>query len=172
MPRRSFEVLLDHPSRAQTKARGKEKERHANGRSVALEIGDKRLYSIQAVRNMLEEQSRKPFTDFLALLLGAHPTEQNILDFANRNPDKWGQAVSTFAKLTGYKDELELTVNVYAQVKTMSDMDLEHQLRDRLNKVGDSYLVDPAEITTPYKRIGQDKSAVKRILNGRKRSVP
>jgi len=133
------------------------------GRSRGLEIGDKRLYTIAAVRNLLEDQSRKPFADFLALLLGAHPTEQNVLDFANRNPDKWSQAVSTFSKLTGYREEIEITHNIYALVKTMSDMDLEHQLRDILNKTGDSYLVDPAAITTPYSRVGTAHSALKRI---------
>lgn len=134
-----------------------------NGKKRVLEVGDRRLYRISEVRQMLDLQSRAPFADLLALMLGAHPTEEALLAFAEHNPDKWANAVRTFATLTGYREEIEVTHNVYARVVHMSDMDLEHQLRDVLNKTGDSHLVDPAEITTPYKRVNQRASALKRI---------
>lgn len=136
----------------------------SQGKRRPLEVGDKRLFSVNAVREKLDSLSREPFRDFLALLLGAHPTEQNILDFANKNPDKWATAVSMFSKLTGYREEIDVNMNIYAQVHHMSDMDLEHQLRDLQRQMGDSYLVDPATIETPYKRIDSKPRAVRRII--------
>lgn len=148
--------------------RTKQQERIENestqGRRRALEVGDKRLFAVSDVRAKLDSLSREPFRDFLALLLGAHPTEQNILDFANKNPDKWATAVSMFSKLTGYREEIDVNMNIYAQVHHMSDMDLEHQLRDLQKQIGDSYLVDPAVIETPYKRIDSKTKAIRRII--------
>lgn len=153
MPRRAFNV--------------KASALPTNGKRSVLEIGDSRLYKIREVRALLDQHSRSPFADFLALLLGAHPTEANVLTFANNNPEKWANAVRTFATLTGYHEELEITHNVFALVKTMSDMDLEHQLRDIQSKIGDSHLVDPSLITSPYKRIDSAASAAKRITRRR-----
>lgn len=159
MPHRSFDVLM------------KNGKGNGNGRKTHLEIGDARLYRIADVRRLLDDQSRKPFADFLALLLGAHPTEQNILDFANRNPDKWAQAVNTFSKLTGYREEFEVTHNIYSLVMHMSDMDLEHKLREIQSNIGDSYLIDPAEITSPYTRVNGSQKAIRRISRTAKHSA-
>lgn len=136
----------------------------SQGKRRPLEVGDKRLFTVSDVRQKLDSLSREPFRDFLSLLLGAHPTEQNILDFANKNPDKWATAVSMFSKLTGYREEIDVNMNIYAQVHHMSDMDLEHQLRDLQKQIGDSYLIDPAVIETPYKRINDKPRAVRRIV--------
>ena len=146
----------------------KEKKKITNGqgRKTALEIGDSRLYTIKAVREQLDLMSRGPFGDILAMLLGTHPTEEALYSFAQNNPEKWANTVRTFATLTGYREEIEVTHNVFARVKVMSDMDLEHQLRDIQNKIGDSYLIDPTEITTPYKRMDSQRTALKR-MNGK-----
>lgn len=150
----SFRTLLVKKEQKQSTTQGKKRE---------LEIGDRRLYTIKSVREQLDMMSRTPFGDILAMLLGAHPTEEALISFAQNNPEKWANTVRTFAQLTGYREEIEVTHNVFAQVRVMSDMDLEHSLRDIQNKLGDSYLIDPAEITTPYKRLDSRASALKRI---------
>lgn len=139
------------------------KKLNGQGRRRELEVGDRRLYTIQAVREQLDMMSRGPFKDFLAMLLGAHPTEESLLAFAQNNPEKWANTVRTFATLTGYREEIEVNLNVMAKVKIMSDMDLEHQLRDLQSKIGDSYLVDPAVIETPFKRVDSSNTAIRRI---------
>lgn len=121
------------------------------------------LFVVEQVREQLDQKSRKPFEQFLALLLEKHPTPENIQAFANKNPDKWSQAVSIFSKLTGYNDTLEVNHNIYATVTHMSDMDLEHQLRAINHKIGDSHLVDPNVIETPYKRVNDESVALRRI---------
>lgn len=133
------------------------------GARSALEVGNRRLWLIQQVRAELDMHSRKPFMDVLSLLLGTHPTESDIIAFASRNPDKWAQAINLMAKLSGYHETLEVNHNIYATVVTMSDMDLEHQLREVNNKIGDSHLVDPNVIETPYKRIEDGERAIRRI---------
>lgn len=133
------------------------------GAKPPLEVGNRRLFTIANVRAQLDMHSREAFKEVLSLFLGAHPTEQDIISFASRNPDKWAGAVNLVAKLAGYNDTLEINHNIYATVTQMSDMDLEHQLRDVNHKIGDSHLVDPTVLETPYKRIDDAPRAVKRI---------
>ena len=71
------------------------------------------------------------------------------MDFADKNPDKWAGAVDVFGRLSGYKDEMEITHNVYAAVKVMGDMDLENTLRTINNQIGDSTLTDPDQLLLP-----------------------
>lgn len=107
------------------------------------------LYTQEEVSAALDQMSRKPFAQFLALLLGAHPTEQNVRDFANRNPDKWASAVNLFSKMTGYSETININANISHIVTQLSDKDLEAYLRQTNHQIGDSYLVDPTTIEVP-----------------------
>ncbi|MCI0530291.1 MAG: hypothetical protein L0Y56_22835, partial [Nitrospira sp.] len=102
----------------------------------------KPLFTTEEARNMIEDLSRKPFMDLLALFLGNHPTPKALIDFANKNPDKWSQATAIFSKLSGYNEELNVNLSVMAQVKVLSDMDLEAALRTINGQIGESALVD------------------------------
>lgn len=133
------------------------------GARPPYEVGTRKLFTIQQVHDQLLQMSRGPFQEILALMLGSHPSEQDLIAFASRNPDKWATAVNLLSKLSGYHEQLEVNHNIYAQVLHMSDMDLEHQLRAVNNKIGDSHLVDPAILETPYKHIDEPDRAQRRI---------
>lgn len=74
--------------------------------------------------------SREPFRNELAKMLKCAPTEAAIRRFANKQPDRWAQAVSILMKGAGYKDNIVQETNFYVQINNMSDAGLEIQLAE------------------------------------------
>lgn len=114
----------------------------------------KPLFTTEEARNMIQDLSRKPFMDLLALFLGNHPTPKALSDFANKNPDKWSQATAIFSKLSGYNEELNVNLNVMAQVKVLSDMDLEAALKTINGQIGESSLIEHQIEVPRSQRVG------------------
>lgn len=78
----------------------------------------------------LHQLSRDPFRRELAKLLGNAPSDDALTRIAERNPDRWAQALAILGKLAGFSDKLEVQANVHAQLSSMSDSELEQRLRD------------------------------------------
>ena len=73
--------------------------------------------------------------DTLAYLLKCKPDLESVMDFANKHPDRWANAISTFAKMAGYHDKLEIEHNVHFDITNLGDAELEQRLEDMRNIV-------------------------------------
>ena len=75
----------------------------------------------------LASMSRTPFRRVLAELLECKPTPEAVRRFADKYPDRWAQAVSMMAGLSGF-DRGVVEVNVF-NVKGLPDSDLMRELQ-------------------------------------------
>lgn len=84
---------------------------------------------LREVQNLL----RSPFQTELSKILVCSPDRESIRAFANKYPDRWAQAVAIMSRLSGYSDKLELTgsLSVEAKTRTMSDMELDEEIKRR-----------------------------------------
>jgi hypothetical protein len=89
-----------------------------------------RQINADEVRAALDQQSRDPFRDLLADVLGSAPAPEAMHALAQRNPDRYGQLLAIVARLAGYNEKLEVEANVTTRVKDMSDAELELRLAE------------------------------------------
>lgn len=75
--------------------------------------------------------SRGPFRRILTDFLGFAPSANALRRFAEKNPDKWANALGIIAQLAGYHKELKVegTIN---HVHAMSDSDIERRRKELL----------------------------------------
>jgi hypothetical protein len=83
-----------------------------------------------AIYQELAKYSREPFMDTLAYLMGCKPDREAVLEFANAHPDRWANAISTFSKMAGYHDKLEVEHNIHMDISRMGDAELEQRLSE------------------------------------------
>lgn len=74
----------------------------------------------------LASMSRSPFRKVLAELIEAKPTPEAVRRFADKYPDRWAQAVSMMAGLSGF-DRGVIELNVF-NIKGLSDIELMRRL--------------------------------------------
>lgn len=76
---------------------------------------------------------REPFQEVLALCLACRPTEADLRKFSALYPDRWANAISIFARLSGYTEKVEINqnTNITVRVAQMSDSELAAEL-DRI----------------------------------------
>lgn len=72
----------------------------------------------------LKKQSREPFKRALQRVLGFAPTGKALEEFANKHPDRWAQAVTILAGLSGYEKGVNVTLNTRKPVEQMTDAEL------------------------------------------------
>lgn len=72
--------------------------------------------------------SREPFRQELARLVGCAPTQNALLEFSSKSPDRWAQAISIMAKLAGYSEKIIHEHNVSVLIAQMSDAELQSRL--------------------------------------------
>src|SRR5262245_16182620 len=89
-----------------------------------------RLINADEVRAALDRQSRDPFRDLLAEVLGSRPTPEAISALAERNPDRYGQLLAIVGRLAGYTERTEVETSVTVKVHEMSDAELEMRLAE------------------------------------------
>lgn len=89
--------------------------------------------------------SRKPFIEILSHLAKCAPDEKELQIFANQYPDRWANAVSTFARLSGYHEKLEIKGNIFLQINNMGDAELMQHLEEINSKLID---LEAEDITT------------------------
>lgn len=78
--------------------------------------------ALTATMRELTRHSRLPFRQILAELIGAKPSAADLQAFAAKYPDKWAQALTMMANLSGYEKGL-IELNVY-NIGNMSDVQL------------------------------------------------
>jgi hypothetical protein len=62
--------------------------------------------------------------DKLTQILNCGPTDEAIVNLAERNPDRWGQLLAIVARLGGYTEKLEVEASVSVSINAMSDAEL------------------------------------------------
>lgn len=93
-------------------------------------MGSRPMTDGTMVRRQLEERSRGPFRDWLAKLLENGPSAEAIRDQAEKHPDRWGQNVSMFGRLSGYTEKLEIEGSFSVQIQELSDSELASRLAE------------------------------------------
>ena len=78
----------------------------------------------QTLLEHLQRMQVTPFRDALATFLEAAPEAEHVAAFGAKAPDRWAQAVTMLAKLSGYRD----TVDVHVTAQTLPDVELERLL--------------------------------------------
>lgn len=91
-----------------------------------------------SLREKIASGDSQPFNEVTAILLENGPTPDAISKYANKYPDRWMQAVTQAAKLTGRfdKDSPHTEINIYAKISTMSDAELIVEVENMFNKMG------------------------------------
>ena len=78
----------------------------------------------------LRALNREPFTEVLARLMAAEPTQENVEAWANQHPDRWASAIKTMAQLSGFHEKIEVDQNFTFSIQQSSDVDLETRLKE------------------------------------------
>lgn len=90
------------------------------------------MFNAEHLRAQLQLYDRTPFIDVLTVFMQCHPSEDAILNFADKYPDKWAQAFSQIAKTAGFTEKKELSVDVLIGIRELSDSAIEDKLRELL----------------------------------------
>lgn len=108
------------------------------------------LATSKDIRAVLANLNRDPFLDTLALIMSCTPSVEDITAFAADHPDRWANAVSTFARLGGFHDKLEITNNINISIQKMGDAELlakwEEGQKNILDLTADTVEVEDVEI--------------------------
>jgi hypothetical protein len=77
----------------------------------------------------LRQYDRTPFLELLQHWLENSPTLEDIKALAKRSPDRYIAALSSLAKIAGFSEKTESTVNLNMNIGRMSDSQLADALR-------------------------------------------
>ena len=77
-----------------------------------------------------------PMIEQLATLIGCAPSPDAISEWSAHYPDRWANAVSVFAKLSGYTEKREVAIGVTLDLTRLSDSQLEQRIADQVAKLG------------------------------------
>jgi hypothetical protein len=83
----------------------------------------------------LRNYDRTPFLDLLAAYLDAFPSAEALEAFAEKYPDRYVTALGHIARVAGYTDKTESSINVNINVRAMSDSQLEDRLKQLAKQV-------------------------------------
>jgi hypothetical protein len=102
------------------------------------------------LRSSLLAYDRKPFLDLLTEWVMAAPSPETIAGFADLHPDKYIQAMSFLARMGGYTDRRETSVDVSVNYRSLSDSQIEDRLRSLSERMGipvERLLAQPSNAT-------------------------
>lgn len=108
----------------------------------------KPLWDADALRARLRQYDRTPFLSLLQQFIESGPSDQAIARMAEKWPEKWVQALVQLGRLAGFTDKTEATINVNVAIGSMSDSQLEDELRREMADLG-IIEADFAEIPSP-----------------------
>ncbi len=85
----------------------------------------------------LKAGSREPFRELLEVFLKAAPTSKEVAEVARRAPDRFVQAVTMLAKLSGFHEKMRVDhTHIVMELTQLSDAELMGRLQDSLEKLG------------------------------------
>ena len=82
-----------------------------------------RLDPVEVYEN-IKNLSRAPFAEQAARFLNNAPSDAAISSLAERNPDRWAQALAIVARFAGYNEKLEVEASVTQRIEALSDGEL------------------------------------------------
>lgn len=108
---------------------------HRNN-NTAGRTSTKPLWNADQLRLKLQSYDRTPFLDLLAIWMECAPTPQTIMAFADRYPDRWTKAMVDLGRLGGFADRKEIDLSLEANIRGMSDSQLEDRLSEAAYRLG------------------------------------
>lgn len=98
--------------------------------------GNKPLFDADDVRSRLRMYDRTPFLTVLQQFIEHGPTDEAIQRMAEKWPEKWVAAMTQLARISGFTEKTEATLNVNVSIGNMSDSQLEDDLNRELAELG------------------------------------
>jgi hypothetical protein len=127
------------------------------------------------LREAIERNYVTPFKDVLSQLMQCRPTPEAILAFALDHPDKWANTVAIFAKLSGYREQVDINITAPEQ---MGDAQLLQRLSELRTQLGFTPALEAAsqeavpKLNTPLDPIPIDQApTIHGPLSRRKKST-
>lgn len=102
-------------------------------------------FNADDLRMKLRHYDRQPFLDLLQHWIDNSPAAEDIEKLAKRSPDKYVSAITQLARIAGFTEKTEATVDVNINVSRMSDSQLEDELAKHGLLVDASY----SQVLTP-----------------------
>lgn len=87
------------------------------------------------LRGRLRQYDRAPFLDLLSHWLENAPSADAIDKLATRSPDKYISALTQLARIAGFTEKSEATVDINVHISQMSDSQLEDYIRANMNVI-------------------------------------
>ena len=85
----------------------------------------------------LKAGSRAPFRELLEIFLKAAPTSEEVAEVARRAPDRFIQAVTMLAKLSGFHEKMQVDhTHTFMALMQLSDAELSDRLQTTLARLG------------------------------------
>lgn len=111
-------------------------EANAAKLSAGQQAGRKPLFDADDVRSRLRMYDRTPFLTVLQQFIQQGPTDEAIQKMAEKWPEKWVAATVQLARIAGFTEKTESTLNVNVSIGNMSDSQLEDDLNRELAELG------------------------------------
>lgn len=87
-------------------------------------------FSGDEIRAQLQNYDRKPFIDLLTEWISACPDPSTVAAFAEKHPDKYISALSNLARIAGFTEKTEASVDITVNYRALSDSQLEDKLAE------------------------------------------
>lgn len=88
--------------------------------------------------------SRSPFRDKVVQFLVNGPSDGAIACLAERNPDRWAQALAIVARLGGFNEHLTIEGTLTHRIEALSDVELDAEITALRHRLEASSNVDDA----------------------------
>ena len=117
--------------------------------------GIKPLWNGDDLRTRLRQYDRTPFLTLLQQFIEQGPTDDAIAAMAEKWPDKWVGSLVQLARIAGFTEKTESTVNVNVHIADMSDSQLEDEIKREMAELGildaefTELPAEPAEVSSP-----------------------
>jgi hypothetical protein len=121
----------------------------AVAKQMAAGKRSKPAWNADDVRFKLRGYDRTPFLDVLQHWLENGPSVGDVEALAKKSPDKWASAVTQLARIAGFTEKTESTINHNISVTHMSDSQLEDEIKQRVAAMQGVIDVPYREITAP-----------------------
>lgn len=88
------------------------------------------------IRAQLQNYDRRPFIDLLTEWIQSAPDPAVVALFAIDHPDKYIAAMSALARIAGFTEKTEATVDITVNYRALSDSQLEDLMAKRAKELG------------------------------------
>jgi hypothetical protein len=121
------------------------------------------LFNSVNLARALRRYDRAPFLDLLQAWLENGPDIADVKLFAAKYPDRWAQTARQLAQMAGYAERTEIEHNITLNVRSMSDSQLEDQLRKELELVANPPASESEQSAEGASAVQEDGTADKEM---------